>query len=163
VQAIVHDRPTDRRAILSTLWIFAVLNYLYADVMTLFFQPALRPEAWRELQAGLVGTIQITQGFALIAAILMEIAIAMVLLSRALGYRLNRWANIGAGLLHTGAVSWSLSEGAIDLFYVFFATVEIACTLFIVWYAWTWSRPADQAVLDAGHAGRRDDEFAPTP
>jgi Family of unknown function (DUF6326) len=162
VQAIVHDRPKDRRVILSTLWIFAVLNYLYADVMTLFFQPALQPEAWKELQAGFVGSIQITQGFALVAAVLMETAIAMVLLSRVLGYRANRWANIGAGVLHTAAVSWSLSGGAIDAFYAFFATVEIACTLFIVWYAWTWTRPTDQAVLTASHAGRRDDEFVST-
>jgi hypothetical protein len=163
MQAIGLDQPADRRVILSTLWIFAVLNYLYADMMTLFFQPALQPQAWKELQAGFVGSIQITQGFALIAAVLMETAIAMVLLSRVLGFRANRWANIGAGLLHTAAVSWSLSEGAIDLFYGFFATVEIACTLFIVWYAWTWSRPEGRGLpVATSHPDRRDDELAPT-
>jgi Family of unknown function (DUF6326) len=162
MKAIVQDRPWDRRVILSTLWIFALLNYLYADVMTLFFQPGLQPEAWKELQAGFVGSIQITQGFALAAAVLMETAIAMVLLSRVLGYRSNRWANIGAGVLHTAAVSWSLSGGAIDVFYAFFATIEIACTLFIVWYAWTWPRPEGRAVLAAGDTGRDDDEFVPT-
>ena len=28
-----------RRVVLSTLWIFAILNYLYADVFSLFFNP----------------------------------------------------------------------------------------------------------------------------
>jgi Family of unknown function (DUF6326) len=162
MQAIAHDRPGDRRVILSTLWIFAVLNYLYADVITLFFQPSLQPEVWEELQSGFVGSIEITQGFALAAAVLMETAIAMVLLSRILRYRANRWANIGAGLLHTAAVSWSLSEGSIDLFYAFFATVEIACTLFIVWYAWTWSPPENRPALAVADLGRRDGEFVPT-
>ena len=32
-----------RRVVLSTLWIFTVLNYIYADVYTLFFNPVLQP------------------------------------------------------------------------------------------------------------------------
>jgi len=28
----------DRKVILSTLWIFALLNYIYADIFTLFFK-----------------------------------------------------------------------------------------------------------------------------
>jgi Family of unknown function (DUF6326) len=162
MQVSAQDRPKDRRVILSTLWIFAVLNYLYADVMTLFFQPSLQPAAWDELQSGFVGSIQITQGFALAAAVLMETAIAMVLLSRILPYRSNRWANVGAGALHTAAVAWSLSEGEIDLFYAFFSTVEIACTLFIVWFAWTWPRPEDRVVVATSDQARRDDELMPT-
>src|SRR5512142_2068925 len=87
----------DRRIVLSTLWIFAMFNYLYADVYTLFFNPVLRPEAWKELLAGGTGGIHITEGFVLITAVLMETAIAMVLLSRVLSYGPNRWANIVAG------------------------------------------------------------------
>ena len=86
-----------RRAVLSTLWIFAVLNYIYADVYTLFFNPVLKPEAWKKFLAGDAGGVQITPGFVLVTAILMETAIAMVLLSRVLPYRANRWANILSG------------------------------------------------------------------
>ena len=71
-------------------------------------------------------------------AILMETAIAMVLLSRVLKYRPNRWANILMGAFHTLFVSWSLIGGTPSLFYGFFAAIEIVCTLFITWYAWTW-------------------------
>ncbi len=131
----------DRRVILSALWIFAMFNYLYADVYTLFFNQLFAPEAWKQLQAGQTGGMQLTQGFVLITAVLMETAIAMVLLSWVLSYRANRWANIIAGAFHTAFVAWSLSGDAPTLFYAFFSAVEIGCTLFVVWYAWTWQNP----------------------
>jgi len=120
----------DRKVILSTLWIFATLNYIYADVFTLFFNPTAQKE-----------TLAMPQGAVLVFAILMETALAMVLLSRVLKYGANRWANIAAGVFHTAFVSWSLFGQTPRLFYVFFATIEIACTLFIVWYAWKWRNP----------------------
>lgn len=133
-----------RRVVLSTLWIFAVLNYIYADVYTLFFNPVLQPEVTRRFAEGYMGDIQITQGLVLVTAILMETAIAMVLLSRVLPYRANRWANIVVGGFHTLFVAWSLIGETPNGFYLMFAAVEVACTLFIVWYAWTWRADASQ-------------------
>jgi Family of unknown function (DUF6326) len=152
----------DRKVILSTLWIFAMFNYAYADIMTLWFNPVLQKEVTKQLLSGFVGSIQITQGFALAGAILMETAIAMVLLSRVLPYRVNRWANIIVGVINTASVVWSLfGDTPPNLFYVFFATIEIACTLFIVWYAWMWARPgsgvltsADSGLLNARQSER---------
>ncbi len=86
------------------------------------------------------------EGLVLGFAVLMETAIAMVLLSRVLKYRANRWANIIAGIIHTAAVFLSLFVGTPALYYIFFATIEIACTLFIVWYAWKW--PKQEAWVD---------------
>jgi len=120
----------DRKVVLSTLWIFAVLNYLYADVFLLFFNPTAQKE-----------TLAMPQGAVLVFAILMETAIAMVLLSRFLKYGANRWANIIAGIFHTALVAWSLTGGTPQLFYVFFASIEIVCTLFIVLYSWKWRNP----------------------
>jgi hypothetical protein len=140
----------DRKVILSTLWIFAMFNYVYADILTLYFNGVLQKEAMQQFLSGHVGSVHITQGFVLVGAILMETAIAMVLLSRVLPYRANRWANIIAGVLQTVAVVWSLTGPLYwNLFYVFFAAIEIACTLFIVWYAWTWSRPESGMLTDA--------------
>src|SRR5512136_846691 len=107
----------DRKVVLSTLWIFAMLNYVYADVYTLFFNPVLRPEAWKQFLAGDAGGVPLTEGFVLITAVLMETAIAMVLLSRVLSYGPNRWANIASGLFHTLFVAWSLTGQAPTLFY----------------------------------------------
>ncbi len=144
----------DKRVMLSTLWLFAMFNYLYADVYGLYFNPVLQKELTQELLAGYVGSIQITQGFVLVTAILMETAIAMVLLSRLLTYGPNRWANILAGAFHTAFVFWSLLGGAAPtLFYAFFATIEMACTLFIVWYAWTWHNPEKLASSSIGAEG----------
>ena len=131
------NRTTDKkdaRMVLSTLWIFALLNYVYGDVFTLFFNPGAQ-QATFAMPAGAV------MGF----AILMETAIAMVLLSRVLKYRINRWANIVAGIIHTALAVWSMTSGTPPApVAVFFATIEIACTLFIVGYAWKWRNPEGQ-------------------
>ncbi len=118
----------DRKVILSTLWVFAMLNYLYADVFTVIFDSA----AVQSMVRGM------TDGIVLAWAVFMEIAIAMVLLSRILRRRVNRWANIAAGTLNTASVAWSLMGGVPRPYYAFYATIEMACTVFIVWYAWTW-------------------------
>ena len=125
----------DRKVVLQTLWIFAILNYLYADVTGLHNSSILK-----EILTGSVDGLQITPLFLFAGAILMETAIVMVLLSRVLKYRVNRWANIIAGVIHTVAVSSSMFVGTPALYYIFFAAIEIACTLFIVWYAWTWRK-----------------------
>jgi hypothetical protein len=135
----------DRKVLFSTLWIFAMFNYIYADVYTLFFNPVLQKELWRKFTEGFAGNIPITQGFVVITAILMETAIAMVILSRVLKYRPNRWLNIVCGAFHTAFVAWSLIGDQVSLFYVFFAIVEIACTLLIVWLAIMWKQETEAA------------------
>jgi hypothetical protein len=129
----------DTKERLSLFWIFALLNYLYADVVALFAivgsldqadapHPHLPPWA-------LAGS-----------AVLMEIPIAMIVACRLLPFRANRLANIIAGAILTlvngfltfvpplfGARTPALPE------YLFFATIETVCTSVIVWQAWTWS------------------------
>jgi Family of unknown function (DUF6326) len=115
----------DKKVMLSTLWLFATLNYLYCDVVTVM-DPVKH------------GSIQLTQGFLLGAAILVEIPIAMVLLSRILKYRASRWANIIAGTIMTAVQILTLFVAVPTLYYVFFSAIEITCTALIVWYAWRW-------------------------
>jgi hypothetical protein len=120
---------------LSTLWIFAMFNYLYADVIGL-----MKAENLQAFITGYAGSMKITEGFLLGAAILMETAIAMVLLSRTLGYRANRWANIIVGLLHTVSVSASMFIGSgPGLYYMLFGAIEVICTIYIIWSAWRWT------------------------
>ena len=122
----------DRQMRLSTLWIFATLNYIYADIFTVFFVPGAQ-----------AGTAAMTAGAVLGFAVLMETSIAMVLLSRVLKYGANRWANIIVGAINTAAVFFLTFLGGTSPapFSVFFATIEIVCTLVIIWYAWKWSNP----------------------
>src|SRR5579864_290701 len=108
----------DMKVKLSTLWVFATLNYLYCDVVTLM-DPVKH------------GSIQLTQGFLLCASVLVEIPIAMVLLSRILTYRAGRWANIVAGTLMTAVQLLTLFVATPTMYYAFFSAVEIGCTALI--------------------------------
>jgi hypothetical protein len=74
----------------------------------------------------------------------MEVPITMTLLSRILPYRANRWVNGAAGVFKTATVAASLLVGTPNMHYVFFASIEIACTVFIVFLAWRW-RAEDSA------------------
>jgi hypothetical protein len=134
----------DMRSKLSTLWLFATLNYLYCDVAGLMDRELLTGYL-----AGNVGGLEISQGFLLGAGILVEIPIAMVLLSRVLKYRANRWANIAAGTVMTVVQLATLFlAGTPTIYYLFFSVIEIATTAFIVWSAWKWSEtagPIDQS------------------
>jgi hypothetical protein len=132
----------NRKEKLSLLWMFALFNYIYADIHSL-----IDPATLKQIMTGKIGSLHITQGFLLGSAALIETAIAMVLLSRLLPYGVNRWANIFAGVIHTAAVSASIFAGETPaLYYIFFATIEIACTVLIVWYAWKWPKPDESLI-----------------
>jgi hypothetical protein len=146
-----EEKKMDMKSKLSTLWIFAALNYLYCDVVSLM-DPELLPLYLR----GNVNGLELTPGFLLGAAILVEIFIAMVLLSRVLPYRANRWANIAAGTIMTAVQSATLFVGVPAPYYLFFSVIEIATTVVIVWFAWTWRAPAVQ-VEDKTDVNERDE------
>ena len=119
------------RTKLTTLWVFATLNYLYCDVVTL-----MDPKFLKGFVAGQVGGMQVSEGFLLAAGVLVEVPMAMILLSRFLGPRSNRWANLAAGCVMTGVQLASLVTKAPAPYYAFFSAIEIATTATIVWLAW---------------------------
>ena len=122
------------KSTLSALWIFATLNYLYCDVVTL-----MDPGLLKNFLAGSIGGMPITQEFLLGAAVLVEIPISMVLLSRVLGYRSNRLANIAAGMTMTIVQLLTIFARTPAPYYAFFSVIEIACTAAVVLYAWKWA------------------------
>ena len=146
-----QEKKMDMKSKLSTLWIFVALNYLYCDIVSLM-DPELLPQYLR----GNVNGLEFTPWFLLGAAILVEIFIAMVLLSRVLPYRANRWANISAGTILTAVQSATLFVGVPAPYYLFFSVIEIATTVVIVWFAWTWRAPAVQ-VEDKTDVNERDE------
>ncbi len=126
---------TDKRVLLSTIWIFATLNYLYCDVLGLMDSQMLS-----QYVTGTVNGMEMTQGFLLGAAILIEIPIAMVLLSRVLGHGVNRWVNVISGAIMTVVQLMTLFVGHPTGYYLFCSVLEIAATTMVVWLAWTWRR-----------------------
>ncbi len=121
------------KALLSTIWIFASLNYIYCDLIGLMDSVLLK-----QYLQGTVNGIPITQELLISAAVLVEIPMAMVLLSRILRYRANRWANIVAGSIMTIVQIATLFKGTPTNYYLFCSVVEIAATAFVVWIAWNW-------------------------
>lgn len=124
------------RSRLSALWLFATLNYLYCDVLTL-----MDPEQLRGFLAGNVGGMDIGPEFLVAAGVLVEIPIAMVLLSRVLAPRSSRVASIVAGIVMTAVQTLSLFVKAPAPYYLFFSIIEIAATSAIVFVAWRWGVP----------------------
>lgn len=129
------------KSILSTLWIFVTLNYLYCDLMGLMDKSILS-----QFLTGNVDGMEVDETFLLLAALLMEIPMGMVLLSKTLPYKMNKLANIIAGTIKTLVMIITLFVGTATTYYLFFAAIEISTTIGIVIYAWRWKnevmRPA---------------------
>src|SRR5215217_8627754 len=134
-----QEKKMDMKVKLSTLWITASLSYLYCDVISL-----MDPELLSQYLAGNVNGLAFTPGFLLGAAILISIPITMVLLSRVLSYRANRWANIAAATFMTAVQILTLFMGMPALYYLYLSILEITCTVLIVGYAWKWREAAVQ-------------------
>ncbi|MCK9638257.1 MAG: DUF6326 family protein [Methylobacter tundripaludum] len=116
----------EMQAKLSTLWIFVMFNMAFADIVGLLNSGALE-----EMMA-----MKPNQGLLLTFSILLEIPIAMIVLSRLLKYRANRLANIIAGVI---TIFWVIGGGNTSFSYVFFAAIEVSSMLFIIWCAWKWT------------------------
>ena len=124
-------KKLDTKALLSTLWLLVYLNILTADILGLNI-----PGSDELLKATSVSTgTQIPQ-LMLFGAVTNELSIVMILLSRALKYRVNRWVNIVMGII-TITYVWVL--GSPYPHYIFIATVETICVLLIIWSAWKWT------------------------
>lgn len=121
------------RTLLSTLWIFLTVNYIFCDVFTLMYAPDLR-----QILTGTIGDMALTQEFLLTFAIIMELAMVMIVLSRLLPHSLNRWLNLVVALLLALVQAGSLFADENTLHYMFFSVIEVATALWIAWLAWQW-------------------------
>ena len=140
----MSDRKT--KTMLSTMWIFVLLNMIYADILGM-----LRPGYLEQLDQI---SQQLSGGAVLLFAVLMEIVIVMVPLSALLMRRANRWAHFVAVPLSilwvvVPALMPSLGD-ATPLSYMFFASVEVATMAAMLWIAWTWPT-ADAPVAKLQH------------
>ena len=123
---------TDIKALLSTLWIFVLFNMIFRDLHEFG-----RPGFLEEIMTGIVNGVQITEELMLLGGIMAEVPISMVLLSRVLKYRINRWANIIAGAI---TIAMIINNGVKDLDDIFFTVIEIVALSVVIWCAWKWRR-----------------------
>jgi Sec-independent protein secretion pathway component TatC len=119
---------------LSTLWVVVMFNMIFADILS-FMVPG-------ELQKVMAGntSVHLTQGLLLVFAVLLEIPIVMIFLSRILRRTANRIVNVIACVI---TIAFVIAGGSMYLHYIFFAAVEGVCMIFIAWSAIRWPKPSE--------------------
>ncbi len=138
---------TDTRLRLAVLWVFVMLNMIFADIVTF-----MRADVITGFLAGDAEGLAITPSLLLVVALITEVPIAMVALSLLLPQRVARAASIAAAVL-TIAYVWGGASFA--PYYFFFAAVETMGCLLLLRTAWSWR------VAAAGGRAHVTDEIAP--
>lgn len=123
-------KKIDTKVLLSTLWIVVMINMLKADILSLYI-----PGSTEELAKTSASTGTPIAQLMLGGAIMMEISIAMIILSRVMNYGVNRWVNIIVSLI---TMAFVVGGGVSYPHYIFIAAVEVICLLLIIWNAWKW-------------------------
>lgn len=122
--------------LLSKLWVFLSLNYIWCDIFT-----GMESSVIRGMLEGNMGGIPVTEGFLLFAGISMEIPVLMVVLSAVLSYRTNRLVNIAVASLMIVYQAGSFAFGSdTTLHYIFFSSIEILGNGVILLLAARWKR-----------------------
>jgi hypothetical protein len=126
-------KKIDPKVLLSTLWIVVMINMLKADILSLYI-----PGSGQEVAQTASSTGASIPQLMLGAAIIGQLAIAMIVLSRVLKYGINRWVNIVVGIVIIAYIWGGMSSYP---HYIFIASVETLCLLLIVWFAARWRNP----------------------
>jgi Sec-independent protein secretion pathway component TatC len=117
------------QTLLSTLWIFILLNIIFRDI-----HQFVKVGALEEILKGTVNGIKITDELMLVGGILAEIPILMVLLSRILIDSYNKWANIFASIVTL--VVFATSIPSLDMDDIFHMIIEVLAIIWIIRISW---------------------------
>lgn len=128
----IFEWDDNRKTLLSMLWVFLTVNYIFCDVFTLH-----HAESLQSFLTGEAGGMKITEEFLLYFAFIMQIPMIMILLSRYLVYRPNKYLNIIAAIITGSIQSVTLYMGG-TLHYIFFSIIEISVAVLIIYIAVTW-------------------------
>jgi hypothetical protein len=116
---------------LSILWVFIILNFFARDIHELG-----RPGMLEQMMSGTIDGVVVTEMLMLLGGIMIEIPNLMTVLALLLPHGINRWANIGVGLL-TMAMIVTMNFKP-DLDNVFFMGMQLIALIAIVGIAWQW-------------------------
>ena len=136
---VMAQERANTRTVLSTLWIFVLLNIFARDIHELG-----RPGMLQQIMTGVIDGVTITEELMLLGGVMIEIPILMVLLSQILPYKISRRANIGAGALTIMIEVYSNLNP--DLDNVFFLAIKILALLSVIWAAWKWKGRAEPSL-----------------
>ena len=126
----VGNKRMEPKVLLSTLWIVVMINMLKADILGGFIPGAAEEVAKTAASAG----ASIPQ-LMLVGAVMGNLGIAMIILSRVLKHGLNRWVNIVVSIITIAYIWGGMSPHP---HYIFIASVETLCLLLIFWISLKW-------------------------
>jgi hypothetical protein len=125
---------SNRRNRYSSLWGFASLNYIYADLVGLMDRNILA-----QYQKGEVNGTKITPGFLAAAAGFMQIPLSNVFLPQIIkNEKTLRWVQIASGTIMTLVQAGTLFVGKPSPHYIIFSAFEIGTTLYLTLDAIKW-------------------------
>lgn len=118
----------DKQIMLAALWIATMLTYLLGDVLRIFSG---------DFKDGAIGGVPVSKRMWLGIAALMVIPIVMIILTLALDYSVNRWANIivAAFFFLFNLAGVRTYPSAYDRFLI---VVSLVFNVLTVGYAWNW-------------------------
>jgi hypothetical protein len=125
----------DKRAKLSSLWVFVFLNMIFRDLHEFG-----RPGFLEEVMTGVVNGVHVTDGLMLIGGIMIAVPLLIIPLTQFLSFKASRRANLVMGVLQI--VSVIGVNTAPDLDDIFFAVIELVALLLILRLAWNWTEHA---------------------
>jgi hypothetical protein len=127
-------KTLNRRMIYSSLWTFASLNYLYADLVQF-----MDKDEHLKYHTGTVNGFDMSPGFIAGSAVFMQIAISNVFLPHVIkNDRTLRWVQIASGAIMTLVQSATLFVTQPTPYYAVLSGFEIAATAYITIDAIRW-------------------------
>jgi hypothetical protein len=133
----------NKRNVYSSMWAFASLNYIYADLVGVMDKNKLI-----QYQTGVVNDVKITPEFLTVAAGFMQIPIANVFLPHIIkNEKTLRWVQIASGTIMTLVQSGTLFVGKPTPYYALFSAFEIAATAYITIDAIKWKPNSKNKVV----------------
>lgn len=123
------EKTIDMKVRLSTLWIVVLINMIFADIFSIMV------ELVNKSTLDISGDIKIIMA---VAAVVTNVPILMIYLSRVLPYRINRLINIIAGFF---TIIYVIGGGHFAPHYIIIAGVEVIILLLIIVKSWRWIVP----------------------
>lgn len=124
---------------LAALWASVMSCYIYADYFDLFM-----PGALAKMNQGMTPIGPATDTLMIGISLMLALPSLMIFLSVALPARVNRILNITMGAVYSAIIAVTNLGG--PAFMIFYGAVEIALTLLVIYYAWTWPRAQTSAL-----------------
>jgi hypothetical protein len=114
--------------LISLLWIAVVLNMVFADMLSIY-TPGVLPQVMN----GVVEGVTLSENLMLIAAVFIQIPIAMIVVSHLLPGRIAKGANTVAV---TVTAAFVVGGGSLKPHYIFFASCELIAMAGILHLTW---------------------------